>query len=264
MMIMITNFSTWSFLSFGIISIGYVFQSSLLQYIFYNRRNDSISIWKIQADKTHYSGTTATAKSTVPISSIKGNYHNLVTALNLMIASFFAFIITELSVNGKTNLRFDDISSYGLTNITQDFVLAVIFENIVEYYWHRLMHTRYFYHKMHKYHHFYKSPEPFDDMYIHPLEAFGYYCILYAPPILFKCHLYAFLLYMVIMGLCGILDHSGIRVHIKGIYNTCDHDDHHAKFEVNYGFPFIYMDLLHGTYEGDFLGWKFHRNKKIS
>ena len=32
---------------------------------------------------------------------------------------------------------------------------------------------------LHRHHHFYKSPQPFDDLCIHPLEAFGYYVILY-------------------------------------------------------------------------------------
>ena len=73
------------------------------------------------------------------------------------------------------------------------------------------MHVPYFYKLFYEYHHYYKSPEPWDDMFIHPIEAFGYYCILYSPPFLFQCHIYAFVVYMMIMGICGILDHSGIH-----------------------------------------------------
>jgi len=65
-------------------------------------------------------------------------------------------------------------------------------------------------------------------------------------------------MYMVLMGACGILDHSGILIHIKGIYNTRDHDDHHLKFDVNYGFPFPFLDMVHGTYEGTYMGMTFH------
>ena len=61
----------------------------------------------------------------------------------------------------------------------------------------------------------------------------------------------AFIAYMIVMGLCGVLDHSGVWVEIPGLYNTVDHDNHHLKTEVNYSFPFPYMDILHGTYDGN-------------
>ena len=59
-----------------------------------------------------------------------------------------------------------------------------------------MMHVPYFYKLFYEYHHYYKSPEPWDDMFIHPIEAFGYYCILYSPPFLFQCHTYAFVAHM--------------------------------------------------------------------
>lgn len=139
--------------------------------------------------------------------------------------------------------------------------LIVIYENIAEYYWHILMHTSFCYKSMHKLHHAYKSPEPWDDMYIHPLEAFGYYCILYGPPFLFSIHYVSFISYMMIMGIFGVLDHSGVRFELPGIYNSVDHDNHHAKFEVNYAFPFPYMDILHGTYDGVFLGRVYNKRR---
>jgi sterol desaturase/sphingolipid hydroxylase (fatty acid hydroxylase superfamily) len=53
---------------------------------------------------------------------------------------------------------------------------------------------------------------------------------------------------MIVMGLCGVLDHSGIIFCIPNLYDTRDHDAHHEKFDVNYAFPFIFMDVLHSTY----------------
>jgi sterol desaturase/sphingolipid hydroxylase (fatty acid hydroxylase superfamily) len=85
-------------------------------------------------------------------------------------------------------------------------------------------------------------------MYIHPLECFLYYCILYSPPFLFDMHLYAFIAYMMVMGVCGIMDHSGVPFSVPLLYNTVDHHLHHQRFEVNFGFPFPYLDVLHGTY----------------
>ncbi|CAM9923730.1 unnamed protein product [Sphacelaria rigidula] len=129
-----------------------------------------------------------------------------------------------------------------------------------EYYWHRLMHQPMFYARLHKYHHFYKSPEPFDDLMIHPLEAFGYYVLLYSPPFLFRMPLASFAAYMAVCGTCGVLDHCGIAFSVPGLYDTSDHDRHHSRFEVNYAFPFPVLDILHGTYDGSFLGTKHSTN----
>jgi sterol desaturase/sphingolipid hydroxylase (fatty acid hydroxylase superfamily) len=158
-------------------------------------------------------------------------------------------------------MEFHAVTRENAIAVLLQFLLAVAFENVAEYYWHRMMHTKLFYATFHKYHHWYKAPEPWDDMYIHPLEAFGYYCILYGPPFLFRVHVWAFAAYMAVMGVCGILDHSGIRFELPGVYNTADHDNHHLKFEVNYAFPLPYMDILHGTFEGELLGYKFKASK---
>lgn len=73
-------------------------------------------------------------------------------------------------------------------------------------------------------------------------------------------HLHAWLLYMVINGLTGMLDHSGIKFRVPNVYDTADHDAHHSKFECNYAFPFPYLDILNGTYLGSmsFFGKEYH------
>lgn len=137
-----------------------------------------------------------------------------------------------------------------VTLFLSQVVMAIVWQSIVEYYWHVMMHWPFFYKTMHKIHHSYKAPELFDDMYIHPLEATGYYLILYSPPFLpmLNIHIASFLAYMGIMGICGVLDHSGISMRIAGLYDTRDHDIHHLKTVVNYSFPFPFMDYLHNTY----------------
>jgi sterol desaturase/sphingolipid hydroxylase (fatty acid hydroxylase superfamily) len=200
----------------------------------------------------------------MPIFSTKPNrgvHHGLLALLNLLIASVFAGFTTECSIRRLNYMSFDRLDFGMLPHILLQILVAISYESIVEYYWHRLMHTKIFYATFHKYHHFYKSPEPWDDMYIHPLEAFGYYCILYGPPFLFKIHYSAFIAYMIIMGIFGISDHSGVKFAIPGLYNTVDHDNHHLKFEVNYSFPFPYMDLLHGTFDGEIFGYSIKPSK---
>eukprot|EP01119_Soliformovum_irregulare_P007189 TRINITY_DN1958_c0_g1_i5.p1 TRINITY_DN1958_c0_g1~~TRINITY_DN1958_c0_g1_i5.p1 ORF type:complete len:176 (-),score=21.97 TRINITY_DN1958_c0_g1_i5:12-539(-) len=132
-----------------------------------------------------------------------------------------------------------------------------VWQSVLEYYWHRTMHLPWFYIRLHKVHHYYKSPEPFDDLYIHPLESFGYYCILYSPAFIIPVHVTSFIFYMSIVGLTGVLDHSGVYFSFPGFYNTRDHDTHHAKFDCNYAFPFPFMDLAHGTFRGTYLNKEY-------
>jgi sterol desaturase/sphingolipid hydroxylase (fatty acid hydroxylase superfamily) len=247
-------------LAFCTIFLGYISYNSVLEYLFYFRKSSSrdVNKWKIQnksiASVGYFWG--------MPLFSQKPNrgpWHRIVTTMNLGIASMFAFIVTKACCNGNSKMVFTDIFTYGILSVGWDLLLAIIYQSIAEYYWHRLMHTKYFYSLFHKFHHHYKSPEPWDDMYIHPVEAVGYYCILYGPPFLFSIHKIAFLVYMIIMGLCGVMDHSGIGVSVYGLYSTIDHDNHHAKFDVNYGFPFPYMDILHETFDGEFLGKSFSK-----
>lgn len=270
-----------AFVAFCIIYFGYIFTSLFLNAYFYyyrgktKKNNNSSSSssggdlvpdlllnWKIQPQLG--TGRIGHCVWGIPLLSRKPDRawgHWALTSFNLLMASCFGAVVADLCSRGLFNkMNFDDYREYGLKRIFIELVIAVTHESVVEYYWHRLMHTRMFYATFHKLHHSYKSPEPFDDMYIHPLEAFGYYCILYSPPFLYSCHIYSFVSYMIIMGICGIMDHSGVHCCIPNIYNTADHDAHHAKFEVNYGFPFIFMDLLHGTFEGTLLGRQFSCN----
>jgi len=281
---------------FLIVVVGYLIQNSLLQYFYYYLRFHERKKWKIQPKLNR--GVQKETFYAPPLLSNKPNqapYHNLIGTINLTVAGCFAGYLSYISYSDEScPFSFDfSITKYELfRRILFELCLAIIWESVVEYYWHRMMHLKWFYATFHKLHHAYKAPEIWDDMYIHPLEAFGYYCILYAPPYLFQCrcnhmHILSFVLYMIIMGICGVLDHSGVslalilrfylpvmsnRHHKQNkkswwitslsslsisstsssstltIYDTKDHDLHHKLFNVNYSFPFPFMDMLHGTY----------------
>lgn len=270
-------------MGFCIIVIGYLIQNSLIQYYYYFLHFNEIKKWKIQPKlRSRNSFPTFFAP---PLLSNKANqapYHNLLGTINLLVAGCFAGYLSYISYSERCPFSFDvDINIYRIIRILSELFVAVLWESVIEYYWHRMMHLKWFYVRFHKFHHAYKAPEVWDDMYIHPLEAFGYYCILYAPPFLLqmqwgRMHIISFVLYMIIMGVCGVLDHSGVSFSfwlpfpaissrspksrgnekssnntnwlILTLYNTKDHDLHHQLYNVNYSFPFPFMDMLHGTY----------------
>jgi len=218
------HISSYSVCSFLVIVIGYTATSLFLK---------SICAKRSSAFRTKGNG--------------KHPLHNLFTSINLLMAAGFATAVTEMAINDRTGLTTGDISTYSCSQLIVVFVKMLLCESVLEYYWHRAMHMDWLYSRVHKFHHFYKEPEPFDDMFIYPPEAFGYYCILYSPAFFFRTHYTVFVLYMILMGMCGILDHCGLKLSVL-MYSTVDHDIHHSKFKFNYGFPFIFMDILHGTY----------------
>lgn len=243
------------------IFFGYIAQTAALQYVYYYSSSPKSECnWKLQSGKKESVGK-FWWHPLVSSKPNRGDYHGAFAAFNLTVASICALVTAECSVRRINRMQFFELTTADIPMLLLQLVVAAAWENIAEYYWHRMMHLKAFYATFHKYHHFYKSPEPWDDMYIHPMEAFGYYCILYGPPFLFPIHYVAFLIYMVIMGLTGIIDHSGVKFSVPGFYNSEDHDNHHVKFEVNYGFPFPYLDMLHGTFDGEWLGMKFKASK---
>lgn len=86
------------------------------------------------------------------------------------------------------------------------------------------------------------------------MENLLWQVIMLSPPFLLPTHPLAFAAYMSYMGLAGVLDHSGIRAEIPGVYSAPHHDEHHRRFTVNYGFPHSAMDLLFGTFDGHCCG----------
>lgn len=202
----------------------------------------------------------------------------LLSTVNAVMAACAAAATTEAALHGATRLYNNggdvgdvggEVGSGGWAALlaprstweagvmAAQLAVAVVHENVVEYWWHRAMHTRWLYSTMHKIHHANKAPRPFDDMLIHPVEALGYYCILYSPPFLYTMHVSSFIAYMVIMGLAGVLDHSGIMATVPGFYCASDHDRHHSKFNVNFGFPNPWLDILHGTFDGEYCGRRY-------
>jgi sterol desaturase/sphingolipid hydroxylase (fatty acid hydroxylase superfamily) len=214
-----------SLYSFFVIFFGYIIQNTVL--------------WVI----IRYFPQLRTQKSTEKIRY--GPYHWFIVPFNLFISSCFAAGVTEASLRGITRMTFEETSIF---STIIDFLLAFSYQSILEYYWHLLMHTKHVYARWHKYHHFYKAPEPFCDLYIHPIENFGYQCILWSAPCVLPCSSVGFILYMIVMGICGVVDHSGLSVQI-GPYDARDHDLHHSHFNVNYAFPLPIMDWLNGTYQ---------------
>ena len=217
---------------------GYILLSLSFEHAFYGKRRNEIKKWKIQEAKR-------------PERHPK---HTLFASVNLVISAFFACTTTEMILRNVMRVSSAPIGNSSFVQMSLGLFKALVLQQTFEYGWHLLMHQRFFYRKMHKYHHFYTAPVVFCDLMIHPLEAFGYYVILYFSPsfLIQSLPKESFLLYVLILGVFGVFDHSGIDIKLPWwlfSYESAFHDLHHERFNVNFGFPLVFMDILFGTFE---------------
>ncbi len=273
--------SSYAVAAFATIFLGYLVTSAALWWCFYRRRAHEKKAWKVQPSKRGNEGRSGGIPWTWRSSPEydRAPEHALFATTNLVTASTFAALTAESTVRGVGSTLYSggivldlhrgvgstlySSGGYagglvlGVLSEAARMVLGLAVQSVLEYYWHRLMHLPAVYRRLHKYHHHYKAPSCFTDMFIHPLEAVGYYVVLYSPSFLVPMHVVSFCVYMTILGAAGILDHSGIDVRVLGVYDTRDHDAHHSRTHVNYGFPFPLLDIWHDTYHGEFLGKKY-------
>uniref|UniRef100_A0A061SJU7 Methylsterol monooxygenase n=1 Tax=Tetraselmis sp. GSL018 TaxID=582737 RepID=A0A061SJU7_9CHLO len=241
---------------------GYVLVSTFLQSLYLRR-------YRVQAFGNMGSRTDEAAKGHsgalgtywwLPAVNLFGNkpdysrhpLHGLYCTINLL---------TEAHIRGWNNIKLPEPDTLIYLEWLP-FLRATLAQSVLVYYWHRLMHWRPCYKALHKLHHFYKAPRPFDDLFIHPVEAFGYYTLLYLFPAhcLGRMPLGDYALYLTIHGVFGVLDHSGIYLSVPPFYHVSDHDAHHRHFNVNYAFPFVLMDIFHGTYRR---GWRSQEKNSL-
>jgi len=232
---------------------GYVVISTLLEFFFYHHQRAHVQAWKTQRTKASASRNEKWVWGLPALDLIhrgrqqrerplRHPMHAYYATANLLVSGLFAGAVCEATLRGLTTLSHGSFKMLPL-------IYACTWQCVAEYYWHRLMHWPAIYKRLHKLHHHYKAPEPFDDLFIHPLEAIGYYCILFSPVVLVSDFpIVSFFAYMTVMGLCGVCDHSGVSLRVPWIYNAADHDIHHELFHYNFAFPVVAMDILHGTY----------------
>jgi len=121
----------------------------------------------------------------------------------------------------------------------------VIIQEVMIFYIHRQMHIdKRLYGAIHKVHHAWTSPVSYASIYCHPVEHLvSNIPPLIVGPIICGSHVLAIavFLFLAVVHVTGV--HSG--------YWVCDdngaHDEHHRRFDINYGVNGI-MDVLYGTY----------------
>ncbi|XP_039248057.2 fatty acid hydroxylase domain-containing protein 2-like [Styela clava] len=131
------------------------------------------------------------------------------------------------------------------SRVITDFAVFLVFEEILFYYFHRLLHRPYFFKHFHKVHHEWTSPICLSTLYCHPLEHFMSNLLpVFTGPLVCGSHLLLVYIWILIATLNGMNAHSGY--HFPGIRPNEAHDYHHSKKTENHGILGV-LDWLHGT-----------------
>ena len=156
----------------------------------------------------------------------------------------------------------------GYTRVYMDFhergwvwyvasIFCLLFLHDAYFYWvHRLMHHRWFFRHFHKVHHESRVPTPFTSFSFHPLESFLEAVIVPALAFLIPVHWSAFVIFLLIMTVSGVVNHLGYEIFStrfmqssigRWFITPTNHELHHQRVSGNYGLYFTWWDYWFAT-----------------
>lgn len=128
-----------------------------------------------------------------------------------------------------------------------ELIVFTIVEEIMFYYFHRLLHHPKLYRHIHKKHHEWTAPIGVTSIYAHPIEhIFSNLLPPVVGPLLMGSHIATAIMWYTLAIVSTTISHCGY--HFPFLPSPEAHDFHHLTFVNNYGMLGV-LDRLHGTDE---------------
>ncbi|MDH4262047.1 MAG: sterol desaturase family protein [Spirochaetia bacterium] len=124
------------------------------------------------------------------------------------------------------------------------------------------MHLKHIYQKVHLVHHLSTNPSPWAAFAFHPYESILETLILPVIVFILPIHLYAIVIFLIIMTLMNVIGHLGYELYPSGFVthpigrwnNTATHHNmHHRLIQCNYGLYFNWWDFWMNTNHPDYI-----------
>lgn len=197
----------------------------------------------------------------VPSASKKHLLHDL----GYSVVSFFVFAIFDLLLlyaaeKGYTALYFD-AQALGWWWLPLSLFIALFLDDAFFYWSHRAMHHPRWYPIFHRVHHQSTDPSPFTSFAFHPTEAVVEKVVHFVLPFVLPMHFGVLLLWQVLSMLNNVVGHLGYELYPQGftrspwtswLSTSTHHNQHHARFNGNFGLYFTWWDRWMGTQFDDY------------
>lgn len=130
------------------------------------------------------------------------------------------------------------------------FILYFILFDLLNYFLHRLLHTRVFYKNVHLVHHKFKEPTPFGSIAVHPIE-FVLNSVIPSTIVSFflPTYIYLWMFSYLFHTIWTIIIHDGIKYNKNDVVlmDSIKHGIHHQYPLRKYAFIFHFWDIIFGT-----------------
>ncbi len=137
--------------------------------------------------------------------------------------------------------------------IALQLVSFLLIDDLLFYFSHRALHTRWLYRHVHAWHHRYHAPYALLGAVMHPVEYLIISSIVVVTPLLLGMHVGVFWLCVILRQWGNAEFHAGVEgpwsllSKLPGAGGVRHHDRHHEKVRGNYSSLFSYLDRWLGT-----------------
>lgn len=167
--------------------------------------------------------------------------------MSIVVFGLYGLLIVFCYRNGVVSIAFKNNYMIWL-----DLLILAIWNEVHFYFGHKLMHTKLFI-GVHRTHHKSIVVTPFSTYSFHPLESLIFGTVMILPMLVYKFELTALIIFPIYHLFFNTLGHSNVRLvdktgGLKDLKISTQHNNHHTKYNSNFGFVSSVMDRLMGTH----------------
>jgi len=180
--------------------------------------------------------------------------------ISMSIFVIVAWVMLRSSLSQFT-LRYDSIETYGWGYWLLSIILMIFIHDTYFYWTHRAMHYPKIYRQIHAIHHKSRNPSPWAAFAFHPIEGVITAGVIVPISLLISFHSSALMVFLLFMMIYNAYGHLGYELYPKNFNKTIigkwintsvSHNQHHQKFNGNYGLYFLFWDRWMGTLRNDY------------
>ncbi|MCA9523787.1 MAG: sterol desaturase family protein [Myxococcales bacterium] len=169
---------------------------------------------------------------------------------NLALGGFVTGLLIYAIAKGHLQTPiFFQVSDYGwIYTIATTLGYFVVVDGL-NYYVHRLFHTKFLFRHFHRHHHKFTTTNPYTATALHPVELLAQQTASFLPAFIVPLHAVSIGIVLSYILIFNVIDHSGVRLSSSLPWQgpSTYHDDHHVYFHCNFGQHLMIFDKIHGT-----------------